>query len=85
MPDPLMYQEEMFVLLIPGKDEEIMTREELLGALMTVLRDRPDNLPRDVAKYPTPETQAVYLLEAACEFTLSPGQTMQWYAIRLEK
>ena len=85
MADSLMYEEDHFVLLIPGKEEEILTVEELLERLTRVLGDRQDQLPRDLAKFPSTLEQAKYLLNTACEFELQPGQSMQWYAIRLEK
>ncbi|MGL4499610.1 MAG: chlororespiratory reduction protein 7, partial [Planktothrix sp.] len=33
----------------------------------------------------TLETQAQYLLNTNCDLNLSPGQYLQWYAVRLEK
>lgn len=81
----LMYEEDHFVLLVPGEEEEILTAAELLERLTTVLSDRQNDLPRDLAKFSTVAEQAKYLLNTACEFDLSPGRTLQWYAIRLEK
>ena len=85
MADSLMYEEDHFVLLVPGKEEEILTIEELLERLTSVLSDRQDTLPRDLAKFSTTAEQAKYLLNTACDFELQPGQSIQWYAIRLEK
>lgn len=81
----LMYEEDHFVLLEPGQEEEILTAAELRDRLETVLRDRQANLPRDLAKLPTVSEQAQYLLNTACDFELEPGKSMQWFAIRLEK
>jgi hypothetical protein len=85
MADPLMYQEEMFVLLVPGQEEEILSAEELLTRLEAILRDRQDDLPRELARLATPAEQARHLRDQACELNLRPGHTLQWYAIRLEK
>lgn len=85
MADALMYQEEMFVLLAPGQEEVILTPEELLDYLKTTLTHYPGDLPRDVAKFTTVDEQAAYLRDQSCELPLEPGQTLQWYAIRLEK
>jgi hypothetical protein len=85
MADPLMYQEEMFVLLAPGQEEEILSADELLARLEAVLTNYEGDLPRDVAKRDTTAAQAQYLRDTACEFDLEPGRTLQWYAIRLEK
>lgn len=81
----LMYAESYFVLLMPGADEEILTAEELHERIAAILRDRQDDLPRDLAQQPTVADQAKYLINTACDFELQPGQTMQWFAIRLEK
>ncbi|MEM1311293.1 MAG: chlororespiratory reduction protein 7 [Cyanobacteria bacterium P01_H01_bin.153] len=81
----LMYQESYFVLLMPGAAEEIVTAEELHQRLEGILGDRQANLPRDLAKLRTVTEQAQYLINHACDFELEAGQTMQWFAIRLEK
>jgi hypothetical protein len=81
----LMYAEEHYVLLWPGAAEEILTAAEMQARLAQVLRDRQADLPRDLAQLPTVSAQAQALLNTACEFELQPGQTLQWFAIRLEK
>lgn len=81
----LMYAESYFVLLMPGEAEEILTAEELHQRLERILGDRQTSLPRDLAKLATTAEQAQYLINNACDFELEPGQTMQWFAIRLEK
>lgn len=86
MPDySLMYAEDHFVLLMPGEEEEILTAAELHQHIESILRDRQDELPYDLAKLPTLEAQTEYLINTACDFELQPGQTMQWFAIRLNK
>lgn len=86
MPDPLMYDsEDYYVLLEPNQAEQILTAAELLDRLKTVLRDRQDNLPRDVQPFTDLEEQAKYLMETACELDMNPGEYLQWYAVRLEK
>lgn len=86
MPDySLMYEEEHFVVLVPGEAEEILTAAELQQRLETILSDRQADLPHDLAKFSTLTEQIQYLLNTACGFDLEPGKTMQWFAIRLEK
>ena len=85
MPDPLMYQEDMFVLLAPGEAEVFLTPAELLEKLQAVLSDKQDDLPRDLRKYPSVKAQAEHLIDTACEFEIKPGESLQWYAVRLEK
>lgn len=86
MPDrSLMYEDSHFVLLMPGAAEEILTADELHQRLEAVLRDRQSDLPRDLAKFSTVQEQTDYLINTACDFEVAPGQTIQWFAIRLEK
>ncbi|PSR17238.1 chlororespiratory reduction protein 7 [filamentous cyanobacterium CCP3] len=85
MPDAIMYQEEMFVVLMPGAAEEFLTPEELLERLEEILRSRQQDLPRDLQRFGTVAEQAQHLRDTACELELSPGEAMQWYVVRLEK
>ncbi len=93
MPDAIMYQEDMFVVLMPGEAEVFLTPEELLEKLAGLLGDRaaspaenrqPD-LPRDLQRFATVAEQAQHLRDTACELELAPGEAMQWYVVRLEK
>jgi len=85
MPDPIMYQEDAYVVLETNKTEEIMSPEELLEKLKGVLQNYPDELPRELQKFDTVEEQAKHLMETGCEFDVGEGQYLQWYVIRLEK
>ena len=85
MPDSLMYQEDMFVLLAPGEAEIFLTPTELLEKLQAVLSQHQHNLPRDLQKFPSVKAQAENLINTACEFEIKPGESLQWYAVRLEK
>jgi hypothetical protein len=85
MPDALMYQEEMFVVLMPGEAEVFLTPEELLEKLTELLSPRQATLPRDLQRFATVAEQAQHLRDTACELELAPGETMQWYVVRLEK
>ncbi|PZV07515.1 MAG: chlororespiratory reduction protein 7 [Leptolyngbya sp.] len=85
MPDAIMYQEEMFVVLMPGAAEDFLSPEELLERLTDLLGDRQHDLPRDLQRFATVAEQALYLRDTACELELSPGEAMQWYVVRLEK
>ncbi len=85
MSNSLMYSEDHFVVLEANQPEEILTRAELLTKLELVLSHQQNNLPRDLQKFATIHQQAEYLIENCCDFDLSPGQYLQWYAVRLEK
>jgi hypothetical protein len=86
MPDPLMYQQDNFVVLETNQPEQFLTALELLEKLKKILQQIPfQDLPPDVQKFGTVETQAQHLLDTSCELDMGPGQYLQWYAVRLEK
>lgn len=85
MPDPLMYQQDAFVVLEPNQPEQFLTAAELLEKLKEILTQRQQDLPQELQKFASVEAQAQYLLDTSCEFDVGPGQYFQWYAVRLEK
>lgn len=85
MADSMMYSEDMFVFLTPDATETFMTPPELIDKLKEVLASYSGQLPRELRSLPSPEAQAKYLLETHCEFETAPGESVQWYAVRLEK
>jgi len=85
MADPIMYQEDAYVVLETDQPEVFLTAEELLEKLRGVLEQRQDNLPPDMQNIPQVNEQARYLMETSCELDMGPGQYLQWYAVRLEK
>ncbi len=85
MADSMMYSEDMFVFLTPDATETFMTPPELVDKLKDVLARYDGELPRELRSLSSPEAQAKYLLETHCEFETAPGESVQWYAVRLEK
>lgn len=85
MPDPIMYQEDAYVVLEPNQPEQFLTATELLAKLQAILATRQDDLPVDLQKFDDTKTQARHLMETACEFDVAPGEYLQWYVVRLEK
>jgi hypothetical protein len=85
MPDVLMYDEGMYMLLEPNQPEQFLTPAELLEKLKAVLAQQQDHLPPDLQDLPSLDAQAKRLLDTACELNLRPGEFLQWYAVRLEK
>ncbi|MDJ0510775.1 MAG: chlororespiratory reduction protein 7 [Crocosphaera sp.] len=85
MPDSIMYQEDGFIVLEPDKTEQILTSEELLEKLTNILSTRQNDLPRELQKFTTVETQAQYLMENFCDLDMGADSYLQWYVIRLEK
>ncbi|MDZ7992767.1 MAG: chlororespiratory reduction protein 7 [Nostoc sp. EfeVER01] len=86
MPDSLMYQQDNFVVLETNQPEQFMTPSELLEKLKITLQQLIiQDLPPDLQKFDTVETQAQYLIDTSCELDIGPGKYLQWYAVRLEK
>lgn len=73
MPDPMMYQEDAFVVLETNQPEQFLTPSELLEKLKAVLITMQANLPRDLQRFSDLEAQAQYLMETACELDVGPG------------
>jgi hypothetical protein len=80
-----MYQEDHFVVLETNQPEQILTAEELVEKLRSVLLPLQDNLPVYLQQFNTIDQQVAYLINTTCEFDLAPGQYLRWYAVRLEK
>ncbi len=85
MSDPLMYQQDAFVVLEPNQSEQFLTPAELLDKLKNLLMQRQENLPQDLKKFTSVDAQAQYLMDTSCELDLNPGEYLQWYVVRLEK
>ena len=85
MPDPMMYQQDTFVVLEPNQPEQFLTAAELLEKLQEILTQRQEDLPRELQRFTSIQAQAQYLIDTSCEFDLGPGEYLQWYAVRLEK
>lgn len=85
MPDPLMYREDVYVVLETDQPEQFFTAAELLEKLKAILAQRQDDLPRDLQNFADLHQQAQYLMETSCELDMGAGQFLQWYVVRLEK
>ncbi|MEA5552962.1 chlororespiratory reduction protein 7 [Anabaena cylindrica UHCC 0172] len=86
MPNPLMYQQDNFVVLETNQPEQFFTTSELLEKLANTLQQLPfDDLPPDVQRFKLVSEQAQYLIDTSCELDVGPGKYLQWYAVRLEK
>jgi hypothetical protein len=85
MSNPLLYEQNLFVVLEPNLPEQFLEPQELLEKLQDILANCQDRLPRDLQKFTDIAAQAQYLMETSCELSLDPGQYLQWYVVRLEK
>ncbi len=74
-----------YVLLLPSSDEQFLTRDEIREFLAALLVEHPYLIDSDLKQYPDPIAQAQRLMDTACSLELSQGETVQWYAVRLNK
>ena len=84
MSDPLIRACDDYVVLEPGKPEQLLSADDTLTWLSEWLL-RLDCLPEDLLDQASVDQAAQRLLDTACDLEISPGITIQWFAIRLEK
>ncbi len=83
MSDPLIRELDHYVVLEPGRPQEMLTAADTLQWLERQL-SRLVETPADLIDLPDATARARRLLETACELELEPGVVVQWFAIRLE-
>ena len=83
MSDPLIRACDDYVVLEPGKPEQLLDVPNTLAWLSRWLQTM-DQLPADLAGLSSVEVAAQRLLDTACDLELSPGVTILWFAVRLE-
>jgi hypothetical protein len=83
MSDPLIRSCDDYVVLEPGKPEQLLDVANTLAWLSRWLQTM-DQLPADLADQASVEAAAQRLLDTACDLELSPGVSIQWFAVRLE-
>ena len=83
MPDPIMYQEDGYVLLRHDQPEQIMETEEMHQFFRDLFTKQPNLLPEELADLDQ-AAQFTKLLEDYCELEITDG-FLQWYAVRFEK
>ena len=71
------------MVLEPGKPEQLLDVPNTLAWLSRWLQTM-DQLPADLAGLSSVEVAAQRLPDTACDLELSPGVTIQWFAVRLE-
>jgi hypothetical protein len=85
MPEPIMYQEDGYVVLESDQPEQFMTSAELKTKLTNVLQQPEVIIPRELEQFESPELQAQHLLDHYFELDISADRYLQWYVVRLEK
>ena len=83
MSDPLLRELDHYVVLEPREGETILTASETLDWLAARL-EAMEAPPADLLGLEGAAARAQRLLETACELEISPGLTIQWFAVRLE-
>ena len=83
MSDPLIRERDHYVVLEPGRAEQLLSAAQTQAWLEAVLTGLEET-PADLADLPDGAARACRLLETACELEIEPGVTVQWFAIRLE-
>ena len=85
MPDSIMFDEDMFVVLETDQPEAFLSPEELFNKLKERLASIQDDLPIDLQNIQSIDEQAKKLMDTGCELDVGPDQFLQWYAVRLDK
>ena len=83
MSDPLIRELDHYVVLEPGRPQELLSAADTLVWLEQQL-EQLSSLPADLRELPDGSSRAQRLLDTACELELEPGVVVQWFAIRLE-
>lgn len=71
------------MVLEPGQPERLLSAADTLTWLVEWLGTL-DRLPADLSDQPSVEAAAQRLIDTACDLELSPGMSLQWFAVRLE-
>ncbi len=83
MSDPLIHSCDDYVVLEPGKDEQLLSAEQTLLWLQSWL-ETIEEIPQDLKAQPSIEAAAKRLLETACDLEWETGFILRWYAVRLD-
>jgi Protein CHLORORESPIRATORY REDUCTION 7 len=85
MSDSLMFNNDAYVVLETDRPEQLLTPTEMFDKLKEIVVKFADELPGDVVRIADINERVQYLLDTSCELNLTPGEYLQWYAVRLEK
>jgi hypothetical protein len=80
-----MYREDCFVVLESDREEEFLSREELIAKLKTILQEHSEDLPRELIKITGFDRQVEHLVDNYYELNFGTGKYLQWYVARIEK
>ena len=83
MADPIMYQEDGYVVLESDRSEQFMTADELKAKLVNLLLLEEVIIPRELEQFDSLELQAQHLLDNYFELDVGADRYLQWYVVRL--
>ncbi len=83
MSDPLIHECANYVVLEPGKPEQILSAESTLQWLQHWLQAL-EELPYDLQSEKSIASAAKRLIDTACDLEIQPGITLQWFAVRVD-
>ncbi|HGY5549206.1 MAG TPA: chlororespiratory reduction protein 7 [Prochlorococcus sp.] len=82
MSDSLIRASDHYVVLEPGKSEQLLSAADTLDWLQVWLQ-RLELLPQDLQSEPSLVSAAQRLLDTACELEVGSGLRVKWFAVRL--
>lgn len=85
MPDPIMYQEDGYVVLESDLPEQFMTSAELEAKLINLLLSEEVIIPKELKQFDSTQLQARHLMNNYFELDIGADKYLQWYVVRLEK
>jgi len=85
MPDPIMYQEDGYVVLESDQPEQFLNATELQAKLVDLLLLEEVIIPRELEQFDSTESQAKHLVDNYFELDIGADKYLQWYVVRLEK
>ena len=85
MPDPIMYQEDGYVVLESDLPEQFMTSAELEAKLINLLLSEEMIIPKELKQFDSAQLQARHLMNNYFELDIGADKYLQWYVVRLEK
>ena len=85
MADPIMYQEDGYIVLEADRPEQFMSVEELQHKLEQLLASSEIEIPRELTKFDSISDRASYLRDNYFELDIGENKFLQWYVVRLEK
>ncbi len=83
MSHPLIRSCDHYVVLEPGKEEQLLSEEKTLKWLEDWL-NQLEEMPNDLKNQSTKANAAQRLLDTACELEIKTGFCLKWFAVRMD-